>query len=277
MSCVLGREELEEFLAAAERIARKGGEVLMHHLQRPEELDTQTKGHPIELVTIADRAAEAEVVGGLLDRYPDHAVLAEEGVLTPEGKSSHTNSEFMWIVDPLDGTTNFVHGLPYFAVAIALAVAGEPVVGVVRAPALDLTYTGAKGIGASCNGESLAVSAARELTSALVATGFSYNRSEAGVDDNLERFGRALHATRDVRRFGSAELDLCAVAAGHYDAYWEMYLSPYDVAAGAVVVAEAGGTVSDLDGGEDWLYGGQILATNTHLHPAMLHLVGGKP
>ena len=276
MSHLLSKEELEGFLAAAEGIAREGGEVLMRHLLRPDDLGTTSKGCPIELVTIADRAAEEVVVGRLQALYPDHAVLAEEGVLTPEGESSHDDSEFMWIVDPLDGTTNFVHGLPFFAVAIALAVAGEPVVGVVHAPALGVTYTGAKGGGAFRNGEPLTVSTTTELGSALVATGFSYNRSEVGVDDNLERFGRALHATRDVRRFGSAELDLCAVAAGQYDAYWELYLSPYDVAAGAVVVSEAGGKVTDLEGGKDWLYGGQILASNGSLHESMLALVGGK-
>ena len=173
-----------------------------------------------------------------------------------------------------------MHGLPYYAVSVALAVRGEPVVGVVHAPAISpagQTFTGARGLGAHRDGESLRVTGTADLAAALVATGFSYNRNEAGVDDNVARLGRALHKTRDVRRFGSAELDLCMIAAGHFDAYWELYLQPYDVAAGAVIVREAGGTVTDLCGGDDWLFGGQILATNGTLHEAMLGVVGGVP
>ena len=112
---------------------------------------------------------------------------------------------------------------------------------------------------------------------ALVGTGFSYVRSDAGRDDNMARLTRALHAVRDIRRLGSAELDLCFVGSGQFDAFWELYLQPYDVAAGALVVQEAGGKVTDLTGADDWLHGGQILATNTHLHPALLDLVGGPP
>ncbi len=228
-----------------------------------------SKGQRRELVTEADRAAEAIVVGGLLRAFPDHGVLAEEGVLTTRGVQ-HRDAEWTWIVDPLDGTTNFVHGLPHFAVAVALAHRNVPVVGVVHAPALGETYFGARGLGAfRRDGEGerrLRVSATSELADALLATGFSYVRNEPGRDDNAGHVAALLPHCRDLRRLGSAELDLCYVAAGVFDGYWELYLAPYDVAAGAVLVAEAGGVVTDWRGGDDWLFGDRVLASNGRLH-----------
>jgi myo-inositol-1(or 4)-monophosphatase len=258
-------------------VAREGGAVLTSYQEGLLDLETGFKGRRTELVTAADRAAEELVVGRLIAAVPGHGILAEEGVLTPVGQASAAAAEPLWIVDPLDGTTNFVHGLPFYAVAIALVVAGEPIVGVVHAPALDWTFTAVRGGGARRNGAPLQVSRTAELGAALLATGFSYNRSEPGADDNVTRMQRALHAARDVRRFGSAELDLCMCAAGQNDGYWEMYLKPYDVAAGALIVREAGGLVTDLDGGGDWLYGGHIAASNGLLHRSLLETVGGAP
>jgi myo-inositol-1(or 4)-monophosphatase len=266
--------ELLAMRDTAVALARAAGTVLLQHRSRG--LLAEAKGRRRELVTAADRDAERVVVGGLLQQFPDHAVLAEEGVLTSQGQRSR-ESDWTWIVDPLDGTTNFVHGLPQFAVAIALAHRSQPLVGVVHAPVLGDTYAAAAGLGAFCNGERLQVSATAELADALVATGFSYNRDEAGRDDNVARLQRVLPRCRDLRRFGSAELDLCLVARGTFDAYWELYLAPYDVAAGAVVVREAGGTVTDLDGGDDWLFGGHVLASNGRLHGAMRACVGPPP
>lgn len=254
-------------------LAHAAGAVLLQH--RPSAAATvASKGRRRELVTAADRAAERVVVGGLLAAYPDHAVLAEEGVLTTEGRASKA-AEWTWIVDPLDGTTNFVHGLPFFAVAIALAHENRPVVGVVHAPALGETFVAARGLGASriaADGTSrpVRVSATHDFGDALLATGFSYNRNEPGRDDNSARLARVLPHCRDLRRLGSAELDLCYTAAGVYDGYWELYLAPYDVAAGAVVVEEAGGRVTDLSGGGDWVFGGQVVATNGSLHDELL-------
>lgn len=268
---------LLEYRDAATAVARLGGDVLMDYWSRMDQVPIEFKDRPTELVTAADRAAEEVVVRGLLDRFPDHGVLAEEGVLTPTGRASRDDARQLWIVDPLDGTTNYVHRLPFFAVAVALAIDGEVVVGVVYAPAMDLMFTAARGHGAQCNGEPIAVTGTTELSAALVGTGFAYVRSDQGRDDNTARLTRALHVCRDIRRFGSAELDLCFVGSGRFDAFWELYLQPYDVAAGAIVVQEAGGEVTDLVGGDDWLYGGQILASNDHLHPALLDLVGGVP
>jgi myo-inositol-1(or 4)-monophosphatase len=241
----------------------------------------ESKGRRRELVTAADRAAEQIVVGGLLAGFPGHGVLAEEGVLTAPGQITG-DSEWTWIVDPLDGTTNFVHGLPFYAVAIALAFRHRPVVGVVHAPALGETWVGVAKGGAErrfADGrrEPVRVSATVEVADALLATGFSYNRNEPGRDDNSARLARVLPHCRDLRRVGSAELDICCVAGGIYDAFWELYLAPYDVAAAAVILREAGGRISDLIGGEDWLHGGQVLASNGHLHEALLGLVGGAP
>jgi len=273
-------DELQQFAAVATQLAHSAGDELLRSREQVRG-QAESKGQRRELVTAADRRAEHIVVGGLLQAFPAHAVLAEEGVLTTQGQASK-QADWTWIVDPLDGTTNFVHGLPFFAVAIALAFRQQPVVGVVHAPALGETFVGCRGLGArrvfaDGRAQPLAVSATGELADALLATGFSYNRNEPGHDDNSARLARVLPLCRDLRRLGSAELDLCYVAAGVYDGYWELYLAPYDVAAGAVLVQEAGGTVTDLGGGGDWLFGGQVLASNGHLHEALRAEVGNAP
>lgn len=265
-------------LATARDLALAAGRVLQEH-RRQGAPAAASKSQRRELVTAADRAAERVVVEGLLQRFPDHGVLAEEGVLTTAGRASN-GGDWLWIVDPLDGTTNFVHGLPNYGVAIALVRRGEPVVGVVHAPALGETFEAVDGGGAwlvDADGRrsALRVSATHEVADALLATGFSYHRNEPGRDNNLARIGAVLPACRDLRRLGSAELDLCYVAAGRLDGYWELDLQPYDMAAGAVLVREAGGRVGDLVGGQDWLYGGRILASNGRLHDELLRLVGG--
>lgn len=263
-------EVLDDLRRRAIALARDAGDVLMR--RRAERPNASSKAVRRELVTDADRAAEHVVVGGILAQFPGHSVLAEEGVLTAQGQRS-SSSDWNWIVDPIDGTTNFVHGLPFFAVAIGLTWRSIPVVGVVHAPALGETYSAARGLGATCNGTSIRVSRTSDLADALLATGFAYLRDEDGAVDNLERLRRLMPKIRDIRRYGSAELDLCLVARGAYDAYWEFGLAPYDVAAGAVIVREAGGVVSDVDGGDDWLFGGQVLASNGALHEAVrLHL-----
>ena len=260
--------ELTAFADEAERLARLAGAELMEH--RHTTVAFESKGRRRELVTAADRASELIVVGGLQDAFPDHGVLAEEGVLTTQGAASN-ESEWLWIVDPLDGTTNFVHGLPFYCVAIALSYQGDPVVGVVYAPALGEMFVATRGGGAirkyaDGRQQPLSVSTTDHFGDALLATGFSYNRNEPGCDDNSANVARILPHCRDLRRLGSAELDLCLVATGQYDGYWERYLAPYDVAAGSVLVREAGGVVSDFQKGESWLFGDEILASNGLIH-----------
>lgn len=267
--------DLTTFVDEASRLALAAGEELLEFQRRG--VVAESKGIRRELVTAADRAAERVVVGGLQRAFPEHAVLAEEGVLTTQGTPSSA-SEWLWIVDPLDGTTNFVHGIPFFCVAIALAHRGRPVVGVVYAPALGERYVAARGAGATRifrDGSSrpLRVSRTAAFEDTLLATGFSYNRNEPGRDDNTQSVARVLPRCRDLRRLGSAELDLCLVAAGVYDGYWERYLQPYDVAAGAVVVREAGGAVTDFAGGDDWLFGDSVIATNGLIHAPLSDLL----
>ncbi|MFO1051964.1 MAG: inositol monophosphatase family protein [Planctomycetota bacterium] len=267
---------LDELLALARRAAHRGAEVLASCAFEARDIATASKGRRRELVTAADRAAEQAVVGTILEARPLDAVLAEEGALTPAGAASRS-ADHLWIVDPLDGTTNFVHNLPWFCVAVALWHRGSPLCAVVEAPRLGKVWSAARGAGAWRDGMRIHVSPTRELDDALLCTGFAYNRNEPGRDDNVERIRRVLPRCRDLRRYGSAELDLCMTADGTWDGYWELYLAPYDVAAGALIVREAGGRVTDLSGGDDWLYGGQVLASNGWLHDELLSCVGGAP
>ena len=268
-------DDLEALLALALDAARAGGSVLTRHAQRFERIPTESKGSRRELVTAADREAEAAVVGRILGSRPDDAILAEEGALTPAGEASGA-SRHLWVIDPLDGTTNFVHGLPYHAVAVGLTIDGVPSVGVVHAPALGRTWAAALGLGAHRDGDVIQVSRTDELADALVATGFSYARHQPGHEDNVDRIRAVLPMCRDLRRYGSAQLDLCLVADGSMDGYWELDLAPYDVAAGAVIVREAGGRVTDLRGGDDWLFGGRLLASNGSIHAELAAVVGDE-
>ena len=266
---------MQRFVDEALRLAQLAGAELLRHRAKP--VRSESKGVRRELVTAADRAAERIVVSGLQDSFPQHGVLAEEGVLTERGAPSR-DSEWLWIVDPLDGTTNFVHDLPFYCCAISLAHHGDPVVGVVHAPALGQTYYASKGAGAFRLSEGgalveLRVSKTAALEDSLIATGFSYNRNEPGRDDNTDNVAAVLPRCRDLRRIGSAELDLCLVASGSYDAYWERYLQPYDVAAGAVLVREAGGAISDAKGGQDWLFGDSVVASNGQVHEQLRGLL----
>ncbi len=241
------------------RAARGGGPVVERKSRR-------------ELVTDADRAAEAIIVDALRAQLPDHAVCAEEGVLSPAAREDR-EADWLWLVDPLDGTTNFVHGIPFYAVALSLSWRGALQLGVVHAPVLGHTYAARLGGGARRNGEALRVSATRDLGDALLATGLSYDRNEPGRDDNTARIARVVPACRDLRRLGSAQLDLCLTAAGSLDGYWETGLKPYDIGAGALIVQEAGGRVSDLAGGGAWLARGSVLASNGPLHDQLLRLL----
>ena len=268
-------ESLPQWLEVAVGLARRAGEVVLDYQDRLAEVVTEFKGRR-ELVTEADRASERVVVEGLRSEFPDHAILAEEGVASPRGAADR-ESDFRWLVDPLDGTTNFVHAIPFHCVALSLDYRGELLLGVVHAPALGDTYTAILGQGAWRNEQRLSVTGTSDLRDALVATGLSYQRNEPGFEDNTARFGRIVPLCRDLRRLGSAQLDLCLTASGTYDGYWEMYLQPYDVAAGGLIVREAGGKVTDLSGGDDWVDQGQVLATNGALHDAMMAVVGGPP
>lgn len=219
----------------------------------------------IDLVTDADRAAEATIRAEIATRFPGEGVLGEE-----RGESAGTGaSRRRWIVDPLDGTTNFVHGHPFFCVSIACADDLGPEVGVVYAPHLDECFFAARGGGAYLNTETipLRVSAETELIRALLTTGFAYDQK---TFPNVQRFARLLACTQGVRRCGAAALDLAFVGAGRYDGFWESGLNAWDVMAGALIVTEAGGRVTDYEGGQDWVANRTIVASNGKIHERLL-------
>ncbi|MFW6050875.1 MAG: inositol monophosphatase family protein [Myxococcota bacterium] len=220
----------------------------------------------IDLVTDYDLAAEAHIRRSLAAVFPEHRIVAEEGEDQGEGN-------LVWYVDPLDGTTNFAHGHFMFTVSIALYDGAEGVVGVVVAPALGVTWKAARGLGAHRNGQPCRVSGTATLSEALCATGFPYDKW-TNPDHNVAELDAFLTRTQGVRRGGSAALDLAMVADGTFDLYWEDRLSPWDMAAGAVLVREAGGRLSDYDGAPGDPRTGRLVATNAHLHDATLEVLG---
>jgi len=251
----------------AVELAQEAGALLRGHVARVREIDH--KG-TIDLVTEADRASEALIAGRIREVFPRHRLIGEEGargVAAVEGEAV----PFGWVIDPLDGTTNFAHGYPHFAVSIALEHEREPVLGVVYDPMRDELFVAERGQGATLNGELIRVSTSRELIGSLLATGFPYDLSCRGPSNALwDAFnGRC----QGVRRDGAAALNLCYVAAGRVDGFWEQPLQAWDVAAGAILVREAGGTVTALEGGRFDLYDHQVLATNGNLHAPMLKII----
>jgi myo-inositol-1(or 4)-monophosphatase len=221
----------------------------------------------VNLVTDADRAAEQCIVSAIRRSFPDHRVLAEEG---SAGGSSP--SPYQWIIDPLDGTTNFAHGFPFYSVSIALEYAGACVLGVVLDPVRRELFSAEVGTGAWLNGNSIRVSRTEKLDQALLVTGFAYDIRD-NPDNNLDHFTRlSLHA-QGVRRTGSAALDLCYVAAGRFDGFWEVKLNPWDMAAGSVILREAGGLATSFEKTIFSIYGQQLVATNGLIHDEMLGLL----
>ncbi|HEX5321759.1 MAG TPA: inositol monophosphatase family protein [Stellaceae bacterium] len=238
-------------LKAARGLLRDFGEV--------EQLQVSVKG-PADFVSTADLKAERTLKHELGRARPGYAMLFEEGGSTPGADPRHC-----WIVDPLDGTTNFLHGIPHFSISIALERDGEIVAGVVYDPTRNEMFAAEKGTGAYLNDRRLRVSARRKMDEAVIATGIPGRRGPAH-EIHLATLASVSLATAGIRRFGSAALDLAYVAAGRYDGFWEFALSPWDIAAGLLLVREAGGYVSDLAGGHGMMESGDILAANDHLH-----------
>jgi len=248
-------------VAAAAAIARAAGAVLLEHRGR---VRIEYKGEA-DLVTAADRASEALILERLGAEFPEHAVVAEEG---GESAGSGAGAEYRWYVDPLDGTTNYAHGLPFFAVSLGLEQNGRMVGGVVYNPVLEEMFTAVRGEGARLNGEPIAVSGQGELAQALLATGFPSRKRHA--NPNIHFYQHFSLRTHGMRRLGSAALDLCYTACGRFEGFWEFNLQPWDTAAGGLIVTEAGGRVSDLLGQAHQLRSPEILASNGHLHPVLL-------
>lgn len=255
---------------AAEELAREAGRILLRIAA--EGVSIERKGD-VDLVTRADRASEEFLVDGIRRRFPGHAILAEEG-----GGGDGEPGAPLWIVDPLDGTTNFAHGLPLWSVSIGVMQEGRLLAGVVHDPNRDECFRAARGGGAFLGGRRIAVSGTADLGDALLVTGFPYDVRTSDVD-NLDHFRRFMKRSRAVRRLGSAALDLAWVAAGRFDGFWELKLHPWDVAAGALLVQEAGGIVTGFGGEPLDVFGAEVVAANPTLAAAMLPVLaeGARP
>jgi myo-inositol-1(or 4)-monophosphatase len=220
----------------------------------------------LDLVTDVDRRAEERIVSFLQRESPHCGILAEE-----QAEISGQGTE-RWVLDPLDGTTNFAHGYPFFCVSLALERSGQTIWGAVLDPLRDELFNAQRGQGASCNNAPISVSTTSQLSQAMLCTGFPYDIHDSAVD-NLDHFARLIKKARAIRRDGAAALDLCYVAMGRFDGFWEMKLKPWDMAAGNLIVTEAGGRVSDFDGNEVRPASGAVLATNDRLHDSIVDIL----
>ncbi len=252
-----------ELLATAERAARAGAAALASFAGRHSSLAFEEKARH-DYVSEADRAAERAIAAVIRESHPGHAILAEE-----ELRAALDVAGPLWIVDPLDGTTNFLHGFPVFAVSVACAIDGEVIAGVVLDPTRDELFAATRGAGATRNGSPIRVSARRRLEGALVATGFPFRRLER-LDDYLAGFRAVIVRTAGVRRAGSAAIDLAYVACGRLEGFWEEGLGPWDVAAGSLLIEEAGGIVTDFRGERRFLARGDIVAGPPGVQPELL-------
>jgi myo-inositol-1(or 4)-monophosphatase len=258
----LATVDLDRYAAVARRAAQAGAEVLMRHFGQLERI--REKGRAGDLVTEADVAAEQAVLAVLEQDTPGLGVLAEES-----GRRSGDDSLLEWCVDPLDGTTNYAHRYPFFGTSIGLTWRGQPLLGALAVPALDQLYWAAPGLGAWCNDSPIHVSQCQELGHSLLVTGFAYDR-HTRLDNNYAEFAWFTHRSRGVRRGGAAAVDLAFVAAGRLDGYWERGLSPWDLAAGVVLVEQAGGVVCAYDGGPAALADGRLIACSPGLREALI-------
>ena len=250
--------QLQNFLEIATEAALAAGSVLQSFCGKLEEI--QEKGRSGDLVTEADKASEAVILEILGRHVPDHGILAEES-----GKLGDASSKYLWAIDPLDGTTNYAHQYPWAAVSIGLLIEGIPQIGVIFDPFHNELFRAAKGLGATRNRQPIAVSQISELSKSLLVTGFAYDRRET-TDNNYAEFCHLTHLTQGVRRSGSASLDLAQVACGRVDGCWERGLAPWDVAAGVLIVSEAGGQVTAYDKSAFEINSGRVLATNGRIH-----------
>jgi myo-inositol-1(or 4)-monophosphatase len=250
---------MEEFLNVAVQSAREAGALLRAEFEKPKTISY--KGE-VDLVTESDRRSEAIVVARLQEHFPNHVIVAEEG-----GRTTAADARYCWHVDPLDGTTNFAHGYPCFAVSIGLLEAGEPIVAAVLNPFSDELFTAMRGRGAFLNQKPIRVSRVEKLANSLVCTGFPPQHRKSSV--NMNYYWEFTLRSHGVRRDGSAALDLCSVACGRFEAFWEFGLNSWDTAAGILLVTEAGGMVTDLAGRPYRPGGREMLASNGLIHAEM--------
>jgi myo-inositol-1(or 4)-monophosphatase len=264
-----------ERVETARELARRAGRVLLEWAGRLPAIET--KQQSFDLVTCADRESEALLVAGLIEAFPDDGIIGEEGT------NRESKNGYKWVLDPLDGTTNFVHQLPFYMVSVGLLLDGARVGGICYGPAMGEEYFAVRGQGSYLNGQVIQVSKTTRLEEALLATGFPYNRREI-LDELLGPIGRSLAEARGMRRCGSAAYDLCMLAKGSLDGYFERDLHPWDTAAGALIVSEAGGRLTHFDGAPYNEFRGHgamssetptIVASNAHIHERLLEVIVG--
>ena len=255
---------MQPLLNLAVRAARRAGDIIVRALPRLEAVEIHTKGRN-DYVSEVDRAAEADIIETVRRLYPDHAFLAEES-----GASG--SNEVVWIIDPLDGTTNFLHGFPTFAVSIAAQVKGRLEHAVVFDPMRQEMFTASRGEGAQCEGRKIRVSKQTTLEGSLIATGFPFRADSPWIDEYLAMLKAVMTRAAGLRRPGAAALDLAYVAAGRCDGFWELGLKPWDTAAGTLLVTEAGGRVGTLEG-DDYKQGGHIIAGTPKVYTALVALL----
>lgn len=267
-------ETLEDILESAIRIARGAGAILLEgreNMERHKDAGIRYKTSEIDPVTEYDLKSERYIVSEIRSRFPHHRLIGEEGGVYETSNTTEDDDTYTWHIDPLDGTVNFAHGFPLFCVSLGLVTAGEPVLGVVYLPALNELFAACKGSGTTLNGKPVQVSSISQLTQALLATGFSYDTHTS--DSNIRNFLGFQRTAQATRRIGSCAINLSYLAAGRWDGYWEMKTKTYDIAAGIILVREAGGRVTDFDNGNDMLGSGRIVASNGLIHDALLNVL----
>ncbi len=251
------------YLEVAEQAAREAGEVLLENLGKVKEIEFKAKN---SLVTEVDHLSEEIIISKIKSSFASHDIFAEES-----GRESK-NSDYLWLIDPIDGTTNYAHAYPFFSISIALEVNGVVEVGLVYDPVKDEMFTAEKGKGAYLNNEPISVSESHAIEHCHVCTGFMHE-IEWMVEANIKHFGNFIRQARAVRRDGSAALDVCYVACGRFDGFWELGLNPWDTAAAVLILKEAGGHVTTFSGGEYSIYMKEILGSNAIVHDQMIEIL----
>ena len=258
-------QPMHPMLNIALRAARKGGELIIRQVNQLQGLEIAEKGRN-DYVSQVDLMTERAIIDVIHNSYPDHAILAEES-------GAQGDNEYQWIIDPLDGTTNFLHGFPVFAVSIAIAHRGRMEHAVVYDPMRQEIFTASNGEGAHLDGRRIRVSKRIKLEGTLIGTGFPYREDSPWLDEYMSMLRAVIKETAGVRRPGSAALDLCYVAAGRLDGFWELGLNKWDIAAGSLIIREAGGRISDFRGTDDYLESGNVVAGSPKIYGALSKLL----
>jgi myo-inositol-1(or 4)-monophosphatase len=267
---------MHPMLTVAVRAARRAGRIINRASVDLEQLQIARKQRN-DFVTEVDHASEQAIIETLLGSFPDHAILAEEsGHTADKAQASVQEAENVWIIDPLDGTTNFIHGFPQYAISIALMQRGVVTQAIIYDPNRDELFTASKGRGAYLNDRRIRVSKRTKIDEALVGTGFPYRQIDH-IDDYLKMFKLVTERAAAVRRPGAAALDLAYVACGRYDAFFEFGLAPWDIAAGSLLITEAGGLIGNFSGDGDYIFSGQVVTATPKIFVSMLGLLGKKP